>query len=115
MTDETDRGFYERHPKRNEKIRREFWYGVQEHPGYGVRVRQSVRSLAWKYDLSHSRIYEIVRHQPITRMGITRAELLVALLPGLNALFGWDYEYGEGQGDDGEEDRKRFEEIVNNA
>jgi hypothetical protein len=100
MTEELRQEFYnryrfnERHPERNEKIRREFWY-YSEIVDRASR-RKCVLSLARKYNLHPSRIYKIVHHQPVSKRQISRAELLEELLPGLNALFGLEYaEYGE--------------------
>jgi hypothetical protein len=85
-------GYYERHPERNEDIRRKFWYY------YDIVDRASRRkcvlSLACEYNLHPSRIYKIVGHPPLTKRHISRAELLKELLPGLNALFGLEYAYG---------------------
>tara|TARA_R110000822_G_scaffold17829_2_gene59545 strand:- start:1134 stop:1475 length:342 start_codon:yes stop_codon:yes gene_type:complete len=82
------REFRERHPNRNERIRREFWYEAEIVDR--ASRRKCVLSLACKYNLHPSRIYKIVGRKPTGR--VLREDLLKELLPSLNALFGMEYE-----------------------
>ena len=82
MTD-VRREFRERHPNRNESIRREFWYEAEIVDR--ASRRKCVLSLACKYNLHPSRIYKIVGEKPKGRR-VLQEDLLKEL------LFGIEYE-----------------------
>ena len=84
--------FYERHADRNENIRREFWRGAGAYRNRTGR-RKLILCLSHRWGLHPSGINRIVAHKPTWR--ITRADLLKELLPGLNALFGAEYDHEE--------------------
>ena len=89
MTKAMQQEFYERHADRNENIRREFWRGAGAYRNRTGR-RKLILCLSHRWGLHPSGINRIVAHKPTWR--ITRADLLKELLPGLNALFGAEYE-----------------------
>jgi hypothetical protein len=102
MTKARHQEFYERHPNRNERIRREFWRDAED-LNRGSR-RKLVLHLAHMYRLHPSGINKIVVRKPTGR--VLREDLLKSLLPGLNALFGTEYaKYGE-------EHKKIFEKSL---
>lgn len=102
MTKARYQEFRERHPNRNERIRREFWYEAEIVDR--ASRRKCVLSLACKYNLHPSRIYKIVAHKPTGRL--LREDLIREILPGLNILFGSEYaKYGE-------EHREIFEQEI---
>jgi|TARA_R110000868_G_scaffold99778_3_gene274512 hypothetical protein len=89
MTKATHKKFYERRANRNENIRREFWREAGAYLNRTYR-RKLVLRLSHRWGLHPSGINRIVVRKPTWRT--TREDLLKELLPGLNALFGVEYE-----------------------
>ena len=89
MTKVMGQDFYERRANRNENIRREFWRGAGAYRNRTGR-RKLILCLSHRWRLHPSGVNRIVAHKPT--WGITREDLLKELLPGLNALFGAEYE-----------------------
>ncbi len=89
MTKSTHKKFYERYADRNDDIRREFWRRAGLYRNRTGR-RKLILCLSQTWGLHPSGINRIVVRQPIWH--ISRAKMLKILLPGLNELFGLEYE-----------------------